>query len=89
MSHSTSILSEICKYYYAGASQNIVQRLPFPSTNKRNVQVMRRYHKHLHDGTKSDAVSGWLLYASFDYVLGQYNTALSIIYHVCLVVHQI
>ena len=26
MSHSTSILSEICKYYYARASQNIVQR---------------------------------------------------------------
>ena len=43
---------------------------------------MRRYHKHLHDGTKSDAVSGWLLYASFYYVLGQYNTALSIIDHV-------
>ena len=82
MSHSTSILSGICKYYYAMMSQNIVQKLPFPSTNKRNVQIMRRYHKHLDDGTQSDAVSGWLLYASFYYVLGQYNTALSIIDHV-------
>ena len=82
MSHSTNILSGICKYYYAMISQNIVQKLPFPSTNKRNVQVMRRYHKHLHDGTKSDAVSGWLVYASFYYVLGQYNTALIIIDHV-------
>jgi hypothetical protein len=82
MAHSTSILSGICKYYYDKACQNIVQKLPFPSTNKRNVQVMRRYHKHLHDGTKSDAVSGWLVYASFYYVLGQYNTALIIIDHV-------
>jgi hypothetical protein len=62
MAHSTSILSGICKYYYDKVCQNIVQKLPFPSTNKGNVQVMRRYHKHLHDGTKSDAVSGWLVY---------------------------
>jgi hypothetical protein len=36
-------------------------------------------HKQLHDGTKSNAVTGWLLYASFYYVLGQYNTTLKII----------
>jgi hypothetical protein len=59
----------------------IVQKLPFPTTNKPNVHVIRRYHKHLHDGTKTDAVSGWLLYASFYYVLGQYNTTLKIIDH--------
>jgi hypothetical protein len=82
MSHSTRILSEICKYYYVRTSQMIVQKLPFPTTNKPNVHVIRRYHKHLHDGTKSDAVSGWLLYASFYYVLGQYNTTLKIIDHV-------
>ena len=82
MSHSTRILSGICKYYYAKTSQMIVQKLPFPTTNKPNVHVIRRYHKHLHDGTKSDAVSGWLLYASFYYVLGQYNTTLKIIDHV-------
>jgi hypothetical protein len=52
----------------------IVQKLPFPTTNKPNVHVIRGYHKHLHDGTKRDAVSGWLLYASFYYVLGQYNS---------------
>ena len=82
MSHSSSILSGICKYYYAMISQNIVQKLPFPTTNKLNVRVIRRYHKHLYDGTKSDAVSGWLLYASFYYVLGQYNATLKIIDHV-------
>jgi hypothetical protein len=82
MSHSTRILSGICKYYFARTSQMIVQQLPFPTTNKPNVHVIRRYHKHLHDGTKSDAVSGWLLYASFYYVLGQYNTTLTIIDHV-------
>jgi hypothetical protein len=44
-----------------------------------SISTIRRYHKHLHDGIKSDAVSGWLLYASFYYVLGQYNTTLKII----------
>ena len=82
MSHSTRILSGICKYYFARTSQMIVQQLPFPTTNKPNVHVIRRYHKHLHDGTTSDAVSGWLIYASFYYVLGQYNTTLTIIDHV-------
>ena len=82
MSQSSSILSGMCNYYYAMISQNIVQKLPFPTTNKPNVRVIRRYHKHLYDGTKSDAVSGWLLYASFYYVLGQYNSTLKIIDHV-------
>jgi hypothetical protein len=82
MSQSSSILSGICKYYYAKISQSIVQKLPLPTTNKLNVHVIRRYHKHLHDGTKADAVTGWLLYASFYYVLGQYNTTLKIIDHV-------
>jgi transposase InsO family protein len=40
MAHSTSILSGICKYYYDKVCQNIVQKLPFPSTNKGNVQVI-------------------------------------------------
>jgi hypothetical protein len=82
MSQSSSILSEICKCYYAIINQVIVQKFPFPTTNNSNAHVKRRYHKHLHDGTKSDAVSGWLLYASFYYVLGQYNTTLKIIGHV-------
>jgi hypothetical protein len=77
-----SCKTALCKYYYAVISQNIVQKLPFPTTNIHNAHVIRRYHKHLHDGTKSDAVTGWLLYASFYYALGQYNTALKIIDHV-------
>jgi hypothetical protein len=60
MSHSTSILSGIYNYYYAMISQNFIQKLPFPTTNKSNAHVIRCYHKHLHDGTKSNAVSGWL-----------------------------
>jgi len=82
ISQSSSILSGLCKYYYAITSQNIVQKLPFLTTNIHNAHVIRRYHKHLHEGTKSDAVTGWLFYASFYYVLGQYNTALKIIDHV-------
>ena len=81
ISQSSSILSEQCKYYYALTSRNIVQKLPFPTTNKHYAHVIRLYHTHLQDGTKSDAVSGWLLYASFYYVLGQYNTTLRIIDH--------
>ena len=82
MSQSSNILSAICKYYYAVTNHYIVQKLQFPTTNIPNVHVIRRYHKHLHDGTKSDAVSGWLLYASFYYVRGQYNRTLTIIDHV-------
>jgi hypothetical protein len=82
MSQSSSLLSGICIYYYAMTSQMIVQRFPFPTTNIHNAHVIRRYHKHLLDGTKSDAVTGWLLYASFYYVLGQYETTLQIIDHV-------
>jgi hypothetical protein len=82
MSQSSGIFSAVCKYYYAVISQGIVHKLPFPTTNIHNVNVIWRYHKHLHDGTKSDAVTGWLLYASFYYVLSQYNTTLKIIYHV-------
>jgi len=82
MSQSPSILSGMCKYYYAFSSHDNVQKLSFPTTNKHNAHVIRRYHKHVREGTKSDAVTGWLLYASFYYVLGQYNTTLKIIYHV-------
>ena len=82
MSYSSSILSGICNYYYSMASQNIAQKLPLAFSNIPNVPVIRRYHKHLLDGAKSDAVTGWLLYASFYYVLGQYNTTLKIIDHV-------
>ena len=82
MSQSSSILSGICKYYYALTSSIFVQKFSFPTTNIHNAHVIQRYHKHLHDGTKSDSVTGWLLYASFYYVLGQYNTTLKIIDHV-------
>jgi hypothetical protein len=34
MSQSSSILSGICKYDYAMTNQVIVQKLPFPTTNK-------------------------------------------------------
>jgi hypothetical protein len=56
--------------------------LPVPTTNEPNVHAMQRYRKHLGDGIKSDAVTGWLLYASFYYVRRQYKKALKIIDHV-------
>jgi hypothetical protein len=40
ISQSSSILSEQCKYYYALTSRNIVQKLPFPTTNKHYAHVI-------------------------------------------------
>jgi hypothetical protein len=78
--------SKSTNYYYAMISQNFIQKLPFPTTNKPNVHAIRRYHKHLHDGTKSDAVSGWLLYASFYYVLGKHLGLLVLVHEVSVLI---
>lgn len=46
--------------------------------------IHKRIHKHLQNGIKADAVSGWLLYASFYYVTGQYEVALKLTDYVLL-----
>ncbi|XP_071141825.1 uncharacterized protein [Mytilus edulis] len=75
--HSTFII-DVFKYYNARINQNIAQLLPPPTTNTETYKIHRRYHRHLQDGIKTDAVSGWLLYASFYYVTGQYNVTLKL-----------
>ncbi|VDH94023.1 Hypothetical predicted protein [Mytilus galloprovincialis] len=72
---STFIVS-VCKHHHAELSQYVAQLLPPPSIMTTTYIIQKRYHRHLKDGTKTDAVSGWLLYASFYYVTGQYKVTL-------------
>ncbi|XP_063408324.1 uncharacterized protein LOC134691692 [Mytilus trossulus] len=73
---SSLFLSDACKYHYANINQMAAQLLPSPNTLNNKNNKHKRYHKHLQDGIKTDAVSGWLLYASFYYVTGQFNITL-------------
>ncbi|CAC5366525.1 unnamed protein product [Mytilus coruscus] len=75
-SESSTFIIDVCKYHYAEISHYIAQLLPSPNTRGSTYNIHKRYHRHLEDGIKTDAVSGWLLYASFYYVIGQYNVTL-------------
>ncbi|CAC5371213.1 unnamed protein product [Mytilus coruscus] len=75
-SESSSFIKDVCKYNYAKISKYAAQCLPPPTTKTDVYNIHKRYHRHLQDGFKADAVSGWLLYASFYYVTGQYNVTL-------------
>ncbi|XP_063408181.1 uncharacterized protein LOC134691544 [Mytilus trossulus] len=75
-SESSTFHISVCKYHYASISQQAAQRLPTLKQIKTNYKIRRSYHRHLHDGLQSDAVTGWLLYASFYYVTEQYNVTL-------------
>ncbi|VDI76260.1 Hypothetical predicted protein [Mytilus galloprovincialis] len=77
-SESSAFIIDVCKFYHAHISQNIVQLLPPPNTKSGKYAIRTCYHKHLQCGTKTDAVSGWLLYASFYYVTGQFHVVLSL-----------
>ncbi|XP_076107434.1 uncharacterized protein LOC143075755 [Mytilus galloprovincialis] len=75
---SSTFIIDACKYYYAKISQNVAQLLPPSSTNGETYNIRKCYQRHLRDGIRTDAVSGWLLYASFYYVSGQFNVALKL-----------
>ncbi|XP_063408178.1 uncharacterized protein LOC134691541 [Mytilus trossulus] len=72
-SESSTFNIGVCKFHYASISQYAAQMLPPPNTN---YNIHTRYHRHLHDSKQRDAVTGWLLYASFYYVTEQYNVTL-------------
>ncbi|CAC5382325.1 unnamed protein product [Mytilus coruscus] len=76
-SESSTFIIDVCKYNYAKISQNIAQLLPSPHVGK-PYNIRKCYHRHLQEGINADAVSGWLLYASFYYVIGQYNVTLTV-----------
>ncbi|VDI54292.1 Hypothetical predicted protein [Mytilus galloprovincialis] len=63
------------KFHYASISQNATQLLSPPNTN---YDIRTSYHRHLQNGIQMDAVTGWLLYASFYYVTAQYNETIEL-----------
>lgn len=78
-SESSSFTTSVCQLYYARASQFISQLLPPPRTIQNTYNVRKWYHRHLQDGTRADATSGWLLYASYFYATGQFKATLRLI----------
>ncbi|CAC5388616.1 unnamed protein product [Mytilus coruscus] len=77
-SESSAFIIDVCKIYYALLCQYAVQVIPPPITINKMHNIHKSYHRHLQDGIKADAVSGWLYYASFYYVIGQYNVTLKL-----------
>ncbi|VDI40288.1 Hypothetical predicted protein [Mytilus galloprovincialis] len=75
-SESSSFVIGVCKFHYATISQQAAQLLPTLKQINTNYNIRTSYHRHLHDGLQRDAVTGWLLYASFYYVTEQYNVTL-------------
>ncbi|XP_071142584.1 uncharacterized protein [Mytilus edulis] len=75
-SKSCAFIVDVCKWHQAKANQFAAQRLPSPTVTTERYNIHKRYHRHLQDGIKADAVSGWVLYASFYYVTGQFNVTL-------------
>ncbi|XP_063406041.1 uncharacterized protein LOC134690000 [Mytilus trossulus] len=79
---TSQFITDICNYYYGIISQHTVQMLPPPTKIGKTNKIQKLYHRHLYDGLRTDAVSGWLLYASFYYVTGQFNITLKLIEYV-------
>ncbi|CAC5377587.1 unnamed protein product [Mytilus coruscus] len=77
-SESSTFIIDVCEYYYAEINQSIAQLLPTPKSKGSIYNIHERFHRHLQDGIKTDAVSGWLLYASFYYAIEQYDVTLSL-----------
>ena len=81
-SESSKFIIGVYKYHYAKINQHLAQLLSSPITRNKTYMIHNCYHRHLQDGLKTDAVSGWLLYASFYYVIGQYNVCLRLLDYV-------
>ncbi|CAC5389557.1 unnamed protein product [Mytilus coruscus] len=79
-SESSVYVRDVCRRWISKINQYIPQQLPSLVTgqNIENTYIRSFYHTHLQDALKQDAVTGWLLYASFYYVIGQYNVTLRI-----------
>ncbi|XP_076084129.1 uncharacterized protein LOC143054915 [Mytilus galloprovincialis] len=77
-SKSSTFIVDVCRYRHAEISQCAAQLLPALAVTTESYRIHKRYHRHLQDGTKTDAVSGWLLYASFYYVTEQFKVTLKL-----------
>ncbi|XP_071144208.1 uncharacterized protein [Mytilus edulis] len=74
----SKFIVDVCKCHHAEISQYAAQMLPAPTVKTDWYNLHKRYHRHLHDGIRTDSVSGWLFYASFYYVTGQFNVTLNL-----------
>ncbi|CAC5403365.1 unnamed protein product [Mytilus coruscus] len=81
-SESSTFIIDACKLYKNNISLKIAQLLPPPNTICNTYNIRKCYHTHFQHIIKTDAVSGWLLYASFYYVTGHFNETLRITYYV-------
>ncbi|CAC5389559.1 unnamed protein product [Mytilus coruscus] len=77
-SESSVFVQDVCKLWIDSLNHFVVQLLPRPFLGQNVKNKQNRYHKHLLQSLQTDAVNGWLLYASFYYVLGQYKVTLRI-----------
>ncbi|CAC5373591.1 unnamed protein product [Mytilus coruscus] len=77
-SETSTFIIDSCKYHIARISQKIAQKLPPPHTEGETNNIRKCYHKLLQYGIKTDAVSGWLLYASYLYVTRQFNATIKL-----------
>ncbi|XP_063406676.1 uncharacterized protein LOC134690630 [Mytilus trossulus] len=77
-SESSIFVQDICKWWIDSLNHFVVQLLPRPIWGQNVKNKQNRYHKHLLQSLQTDAVTGWLLYASFYYVIGQYKVTLRI-----------
>ncbi|VDI28085.1 Hypothetical predicted protein [Mytilus galloprovincialis] len=74
----SAFIIDVCKHHHAVISQYAAQLQPKPAITTEMYNIHKHYHRFLQQGIKTDAVSGWLLYASFYYVTGQYNVTLKL-----------
>ncbi|CAC5389560.1 unnamed protein product [Mytilus coruscus] len=75
---SSSFVRNECKWWIDSLNHFVVQLLPRPFSRQNIKNKQNRYHKHLLQSLQTDAVNGWLLYASLNYVIGQYKVTLRI-----------
>ncbi|XP_052083748.1 uncharacterized protein LOC127721112 [Mytilus californianus] len=78
MYEQSACIIGVCNHYKARINQFAAQIRPLPTTVNKEYYMHKRYHRHLQDGTMTDAVSGWLLYASYYYVTGQHKVTLEL-----------
>ncbi|XP_076084638.1 uncharacterized protein LOC143055393 [Mytilus galloprovincialis] len=77
-SKTCTFIVDVCKHHHAQKSQYTAQLLPAPTVTTERYKTHKRYHRYLQNGIKTDAASGWVLYASFYYVTGQFNVTLGL-----------
>ncbi|CAC5408588.1 unnamed protein product [Mytilus coruscus] len=77
-SESSTFIIDACKFYINCISQKLVHLLLLPNEIGDTYRIHKLHHALFKRIIKINAVSGWLLYASFYYVKKQFKVTLSI-----------